>query len=415
MTSALAPKGNKGNGGLALLEASRAFEDAQYGIKGVLNNIPQMVMLAGATGGVAAAISAIAVAATIAYPKIKELYGAIETEALKKASEAFKDVFAEGIKAADGIQKQLNLTRTITSLAAAQTAATNERVSSHDAVLGGLEKEIALRKMSHTLAEEIVAAQGKSAGSFGAGADARQRSIAAMKDELRLRNDLLSRSENEGLRLAEAGPNRASELEAKIAATQKELDQLRRNKAGSDAGLAASVAAQGTFEKGSNDERNERKNQTAIKKSNEAIAEQLKLKEALLQALTDESKTSTEGFDKEMQQVAERNQKTYDEIKALEKLVAQKEKLNLIESHNENSEQQKTRREEAEAALQKISDSLMNTMPNPQNLLSSRGSVGLSASESQNALGVINLQRKANGLLMEIARNTRTRLASSYQ
>ena len=68
----------------------------------------------------------------------------------------------------------------------------------------------------------------------------------------------------------------------------------------------------------------------------------------------------------------------------------------------------------AEEELKKLNDYAMNTQVDTNNLLSSRGRVGLSARESQNSLGVVNLQRQANKWLGEIARNTRTRLKATY-
>lgn len=66
------------NMGGAVLEASRAFEDAQYGIRGVLNNIPGLVMMLGGSAGVAGAASLAAVAISILGPKIAELMGAAD-------------------------------------------------------------------------------------------------------------------------------------------------------------------------------------------------------------------------------------------------------------------------------------------------------------------------------------------------
>ena len=54
-------EGSHRNLGYAALEASRAFEDLQYGIGGVINNIPGLVMALGGGAGVTAAISALAV------------------------------------------------------------------------------------------------------------------------------------------------------------------------------------------------------------------------------------------------------------------------------------------------------------------------------------------------------------------
>lgn len=57
--------GHKGDAGRAVLELSRGFEDAQYGIRGVLNNIPGLVMAIGGTAGMAGALSLAAVAGSL--------------------------------------------------------------------------------------------------------------------------------------------------------------------------------------------------------------------------------------------------------------------------------------------------------------------------------------------------------------
>ena len=49
------------NNSLAILELSRGLEDAQYGIRGVLNNIPSLVLSLGGSAGLAGAISIAAV------------------------------------------------------------------------------------------------------------------------------------------------------------------------------------------------------------------------------------------------------------------------------------------------------------------------------------------------------------------
>lgn len=71
------------NNAQALLETSRAFEDMQYGIRGVLNNIPSLVQSLGMGAGMAGGISIAAVAATALLPKLSEWLGL--TEALDEA------------------------------------------------------------------------------------------------------------------------------------------------------------------------------------------------------------------------------------------------------------------------------------------------------------------------------------------
>lgn len=50
-----------GNSGLAVLELSRGIEDLQYGVYGVLNNIPQLLLHLGVTAGLAGVVSLAAV------------------------------------------------------------------------------------------------------------------------------------------------------------------------------------------------------------------------------------------------------------------------------------------------------------------------------------------------------------------
>lgn len=75
-----------------LTKASRAFEDAQYGIRGVLNNLPGLVMMLGGTAGIAGAASVAAVAISILAPKLKELFGDGETE---EATRKFNELLSE--------------------------------------------------------------------------------------------------------------------------------------------------------------------------------------------------------------------------------------------------------------------------------------------------------------------------------
>lgn len=78
-TAAGAGMGGAANGGRdfgrSLLEVSRLAEDAQYGIAGVLNNIPTLVMAMGGGGGVAGAISLVAVGANLVYKNWDSIAG----------------------------------------------------------------------------------------------------------------------------------------------------------------------------------------------------------------------------------------------------------------------------------------------------------------------------------------------------
>ena len=89
-----APKVTKSsaNMGRAVLEGSRAFEDLQYGIRGVLNNIPGLVMALGGGAGVAGAVSLLAVSLSILAPKLKELIGEEDDEKLQDYADKLAEI-----------------------------------------------------------------------------------------------------------------------------------------------------------------------------------------------------------------------------------------------------------------------------------------------------------------------------------
>jgi hypothetical protein len=67
-TSGAYNKGGASAGG-AVLEASRAFEDLQFGLRGVLNNIPSLIFALGGSAGLAGVISVVAVGASVLWEK----------------------------------------------------------------------------------------------------------------------------------------------------------------------------------------------------------------------------------------------------------------------------------------------------------------------------------------------------------
>ena len=104
-------------GSMGFLAFSQAVEDAQYGVKGILNNIPQMVLGFGGGMGLAGAISLAAVAAVSIYPHLQRITGALQNENLKKASEEFGAIFDQAMKAANAIQLEADNARDLADLA----------------------------------------------------------------------------------------------------------------------------------------------------------------------------------------------------------------------------------------------------------------------------------------------------------
>lgn len=108
--------GKGGDGGRAVLEFSRAFEDAQYGIRGVLNNLPGLIAALGGGAGLAGVISVVAVTGSVLWEQFSK--GAKDAagptidfmEIFKKLAKEFGNVDLE-IEKARGTGADANLAK----------------------------------------------------------------------------------------------------------------------------------------------------------------------------------------------------------------------------------------------------------------------------------------------------------------
>lgn len=89
---------------MGFLELSRAVEDAQYGLRGVLNNIPAMVLGFGGGAGLAGVISLAAVAITQFGSKLLDVNAPVR-EAQKELDELAEKLKAVAEKSAEGALK----------------------------------------------------------------------------------------------------------------------------------------------------------------------------------------------------------------------------------------------------------------------------------------------------------------------
>jgi hypothetical protein len=88
------------NSGMAMLEFSRAVEDAQYGIRGVLNNIPGLVQMLGGGAGLAGAISFAAVALTQLIERLAKFDGSTReaVQTLEVARDQIEEFYKEAAR-----------------------------------------------------------------------------------------------------------------------------------------------------------------------------------------------------------------------------------------------------------------------------------------------------------------------------
>lgn len=116
---------------------SQGLEDLQYGIRGVLNNIPQLVLAMGGGAGLAGVISIAAVALTNILPKLGELAGLMGSDKVRK----------EGL---DALLKQLGEAPAVTDVATASQKRFHDQINAD---------QEALKRVSEALQQQITLMQ----------------------------------------------------------------------------------------------------------------------------------------------------------------------------------------------------------------------------------------------------------------
>jgi hypothetical protein len=234
-------------GSMGFLAFSQAVEDAQYGIKGVLNNIPQMVLGFGGTMGLAGAISLAAVAAVTLYPHLQKLTGADQVEQIKKAAAAFAESWKRSMDTVRQMQFQSDLARSIANEAERRNQAIRANLTMQTAMVSTLEREIELRGKARALTDELTAARANLATAQGG--DPRSATGPARAEELtRLAQDaaanakIIAYATFESSRIAEAARNTEATYAAQLSATETQLAAQRRTIAANQARLADATA-----------------------------------------------------------------------------------------------------------------------------------------------------------------------------
>lgn len=235
------------NGALGFLAFSQAVEDAQYGVRGILNNIPQMVLGFGGGAGVAGALSLAAVAAVALYPALKKLTGAADAEALKKAADEWDRVFSQAINGANEKNSLYQDEQKLASLGSEFNEILRERFGLLDSMKGYYDGELATQRQAASYAAEA-------AGQV-------ERQVAAMGGDLRpfienrqkteigsVDKDLANRRAAMELAMSNASTGNQkrdilkAESEESSIRNRTRLDELTRNLAGLEADLAHTEA-----------------------------------------------------------------------------------------------------------------------------------------------------------------------------
>lgn len=249
-----AAAGSSGKAGaLGFLAFSQAVEDAQYGMKGVLNNIPQMILGFGGGAGLAGALSLAAVAGVALYPVLKDLYGVADNEELAKRTEEWSEIFNKGMQAAAAIEKAGRDERLAAGYAAEYNQALADRLSMMSQLGGFYDAELEAQRATRAAAAEIASAREKLVS--GGGGDTKAAIIARQQAELKgIDQDLANRQaerarlNSEIQDLAERRSGTATGIKEQENALLAQQADLLRNIAALEADLKSAESAKTTLQ-----------------------------------------------------------------------------------------------------------------------------------------------------------------------
>lgn len=217
---------NKGgaNAGGAILEASRAIEDLQYGLRGVLNNIPSLIFALGGSAGLAGVISVAAVGASVLWTKF--------SGGAQKAKENTNDLM-ETFKQLVEVYSELDQTNAEDRQKAAETAAKGLQSAINSISLGQL---ITGNRAGLTAAREVAAASLQLAQDRNRLAEVEKAiTLASGQDAVRLateREAIVNRILESERAITEAGRQRELSIASdKVAGAQAKVDAIKASDA----------------------------------------------------------------------------------------------------------------------------------------------------------------------------------------
>ena len=353
-------------GSMGFLAFSQAVEDAQYGIKGVLNNIPQMIMGFGGTMGLAGAISLAAVAAVTLYPHLKRLYNLTENENLKKAADEWATIFDKGMASARTLREESGQAASLARWTADIAQATQDRLRFQGAMVAAIEREITLRNEARNLENEVRDARARL--NIARGDDstltqgqsdiaARSSEISALQEEAAAKRDIAARLAAEVQRISNQLRQEQANTLRETATRDQQLLTLRENLAGAEANAAAAQAlidAKVTGRDLGDARINLQRAQTA-KTEIEAAIQRLQGERDSLKAVGDSAVSAAKA---EIDSLDEKLRRVNDEATATQRLIAQRKELLDLARQTAAAEAAAAQARRETAAATKLAESI---------------------------------------------------------
>jgi hypothetical protein len=240
--------------GQNMMIMAQVADDAQYGMRGLNNQIPQLAMALGAGAGLAGAVSLVALALTYGIPLLKEFYSSADSDAAVKAAKSYGDAIEANLKKLEEIAAVASRADGLAELEARnmadakQEATANGMVSAYERQLAALEKQRRVEDALRDARNGAAVAESRARGGDVTGVERSQvreaAAIAARRaaEDGKLLEDLRKISAIEGDRVAAAGKAWADGFTAQIAAAREELAKMERQQVFSAAAAAQAAA-----------------------------------------------------------------------------------------------------------------------------------------------------------------------------
>lgn len=421
MGGAAAGKGASYRSSQGILEISRGVEDfAVAGMRGLLNNIPGIIMSLGGGMGLAGVISLAAVGVSLFGKDLLELVGiSTKSEEAAKDLAAANEKYAESLKQASSRLKEYRQEQELAANATKNAARMEESFRRFGDPAGQASRRDEMREMAFANQQSLFALQSELA-KIGGNANPIQPDLIGNLDEQvasakKLIEDLgkqRAQVEREMDKASIAGMGdfgaRVHDLETAIAFAEREAERHRALMKDSE-GMYAK--ARETLAK------SEERKADALKKELAALKQQEGFRDKEIEAYADKIKA----IEKEVQG-AKRAEST-----AKKRLEYAKQEAELRQKIEEKTAINNERRRFGAALLEGIEkqaalmarfseiDSVLSQMTiRGDDMLSSSGRIGGSVAEYNSAIATINYQRESLTELRKIARNTAKRQSSTY-
>ena len=417
-------RGGYQRGGMGVLEISRGVEDfAVAGMRGLLNNIPGIIMSLGGGMGLAGVVSLAAVAVTVLGKGLVNMVNNSEdAEAITKANKEATDKYVASLNAAKTKLSEYRIEQKKAAEQDKQAASIKEMMRRFGDPESSFEQASAMTKANRGGRDSVNALKNELAALSGQGGITLPTPVADLEEDAasvsKLIDDLLKQRSNVERELSkniiEKAPNvgeKISDIEVSIAAAERSSARHKAN---------MEIAAKNS------DTMYEKAAKTLMEMENRKIAEGKAALAALMmgEEFNDkEISTLREKLDAIDAQVAAANSAAESaalqlqyakEEEALRRKIAQYGEMNDQPSVRDFMLFQAQEAKRIEAAFKDIDSVLSRMGLAGGDMLSSSGKIGGSVTEYNSAIATINYQRDTLKELRTIARNTAKKLPATY-